>query len=298
MKRLWLFLIISCTVHLFGGKTLQWLAMQFEPPKPPEQIEISFVENPESLIKNPNRERTQIVKEAFVPEPLRIKDEQHPARFKSKETVRVAQETQAAKSGATHNSLQQSLSSQPSAQDLLRSHKNSRQAIEKSPDGISAEERLAEFSRLQGLPRLSGPSTVGEALPTDIKVGTLTALNTDRYLFYSFYSRIEELVRYRWESRVYRAMDLFPPQVAARYPNRQHWKTNVLFTLDRRGLLQSATILSESGNKAFDMAAVEAFKEAGIFPNPPAELVEEDGLIRVYFGFQVNFSPRFVSGQN
>ena len=43
-------------------------------------------------------------------------------------------------------------------------------------------------------------------MPKEITVGSFTALNTDRYLYYSFYARIEELIRFRWESAVRQAM--------------------------------------------------------------------------------------------
>jgi TonB family protein len=141
-----------------------------------------------------------------------------------------------------------------------------------------------------------GFSTVGESLPTDVKVGSFTALNTDRYLYYTFYARIEELVRYRWESRVMDTINGFDRGTMMSAGNR-NWITHVEFLLDRTGLLKSAVILKESGIQRFDLAAVNAFKEARIFPNPPQEMVKDDGMIHLRFTFNVNYRPATLSNR-
>ncbi|MNT09220.1 Gram-negative bacterial tonB protein [compost metagenome] len=147
------------------------------------------------------------------------------------------------------------------------------------------------MSRLNG-----GVSRVGESLPTDVSVGSFTALNTDRYTFYTFYARIEELVRFRWETQVGRAIDSFDRNTLLQASDR-NWITQVEFILDARGELKQAIIMKSSGIKQFDMAAVNAFKEARIFPNPPRELVEEDGYIHLKYSFNVNYRPPAMAGR-
>jgi len=54
-------------------------------------------------------------------------------------------------------------------------------------------------------------------------------------------------------------------------------------------------IFRQSGLPAFDEAAVRAFAEARIFPNPPKEMVEEDGMIHLKYSFTVEFDPHLLA---
>ena len=44
-------------------------------------------------------------------------------------------------------------------------------------------------------------------------------------------------------------------------------------------------VLNDSGIRDLDDAAVEAFKEAAPFPNPPEGIVESDGTIKIRWDF-------------
>jgi protein TonB len=55
--------------------------------------------------------------------------------------------------------------------------------------------------------------------------------------------------------------------------------------LDKRGILSKVQVLSSSGARDLDEAAVEAFQAAAPFPNPPAGIVEKDGMIRIRWDF-------------
>jgi TonB family protein len=61
--------------------------------------------------------------------------------------------------------------------------------------------------------------------------------------------------------------------------------TQVLVTLDSKGELIKVDILSPSGVEALDAAAVEAFRAAAPFPNPPKGMVEPDGTIKIRWDF-------------
>ena len=56
--------------------------------------------------------------------------------------------------------------------------------------------------------------------------------------------------------------------------------------------------MKESGIPHFDAAAVNAFLDARIFPNPPQEMIQEDGLIHIKFGFTVNYNPPSLVNRN
>lgn len=284
-------LFCSLALHLsfFGG--VMWLAPLFES-KPPEVIEVTL--DPEGMILDaltPNKK--SIVRQALVPEKIKASEDEDLARFLSEQKQRVREETRAAQSGMTSNRSGQGPAQPKAPFSSPSAAKKESSVLDKEgykPMDISKE--LQEMNRFT-----DGASTVGESLPTDIKVGSFTALNTDRYLFYTFYARMEELIRYRWESRVQNALNSFDRATLMQLGNR-HWVTHVEFLLDKKGFLQKALIMKESGVPPFDLAAVNAFKDAKVFPNPPQEMVQEDGYIHIKFSFTVNYNPPTLVNRN
>lgn len=279
-------LLVSATIHLLLMLGVVQLAEQMEKAAQKEEsIEIALVEPMPS--EEPQK---QIVRQAVVPKDQLVPPEDETlARFLSEQKQRVRAEQRAAQTGMTENR-------QPTARKNNQQNRTQQQV--QSPttppadDGfrdVDISRELAEMNRLN-----QGHSQVGEALPNDVKIGSFTALNTDRYLYYSFYARIEEQIRYRWENRVMAAIQRFDNITMMNTGNR-NWVTHIEFLLDREGFLKSALVMKESGVKIFDMAAINAFREARVFPNPPPEMVREDGFIHIKYSFSVNFRPPTLS---
>ena len=297
MKRLLEALFASFFFHFLLLLGVVLLAPHFEI-KPPQTIEVDLTSPPPEILKKTQKEK-QIVRQTLAPDHLKVPEDETLARFLSEQKQRVKQETQAAENGMTENRSNRStlakkiFQEQPSRQKQQAPREKPPEQTDK--DGyrnVDVAKELQEMNRLN-----DGHSTVGEALPTDVKVGSFTALNTDRYLFYTFYARIEELVRYRWESRVQQAIDGFD-RITAVNASGRNWNTQVEFLLDRRGFLQKAIIMKESGIQSFDSAAVNAFKEARVFPNPPQEMIKDDGYIHLEFTFTVNYHPPILVNRN
>ena len=140
-----------------------------------------------------------------------------------------------------------------------------------------------------------GVSTLGERLPDDIKFGDFTALNTDRHLFYTFYARIEEKVRHRWVTYAKAALYNLPPD-ATRARAGSDFTTTLEVVLDRAGNFRQAILHDSSGVRSLDNAPVQAFRDARQFPNPPVEMIKDDGTIRVFYAFNVSLVSRYASG--
>lgn len=278
-------LFISATIHFLLMLAVVLLANRIEKAaQSDESIEIALVEP--QISEEPQR---QIVRQAVVPENQLVPPEDETmARFLSEKKQRVRAEQRAAQTGMTENRQQtaQRNNQKPQPQQPMR------KPAPPADDGfrdVDISRELAEMNRLN-----QGQSQVGEALPNDVRIGSFTALNTDQYLYYSFYARIEEQIRYRWESRVMAAIQRFDNITMMNTGNR-NWVTQVEFLLDREGFLKSALVMKESGVKIFDMAAINAFREARVFPNPPPEMVKEDGFIHIKYSFSVNFRPPTLS---
>lgn len=254
------------------------------------------------LIEDKNAQ--QIVRAAPVPESQLDKTSKEKARFLSAASQRVLLETKARLTGKTENNLstpkyQQEIIQKKLAkiQDELKDLKNM-----KDQDGTLEVQTLngrkkSDYKPLNLYPNNQkyGVSTLGETVPDDISVGDFTALNTDQFQFYTFYARIEDLVRFRWETKVREAIDQLNRYQALKNVSQSEWVSQLEFQIDEKGVLRKAILLKESGVSRFDQAAILAFQDAKVFPNPPKEMLKEDGLIHLRYSFQVNYSPTYLA---
>lgn len=117
------------------------------------------------------------------------------------------------------------------------------------------------------------------------KTGEKTLLNTREYVFYGYFQRIRERLDRAWEKSLRDKLAKYF------YRGRQlasdmDYTTKVLVTLDHQGQITRVQILSQSGTRDLDDAAVKAFNDAGPFPNPPRGLIEgETSSIQVRWDF-------------
>lgn len=259
------------------------------------------VEKP-SLLEVILQEKTpkqQIVRQADAPE--RMQDDTKvydPARFLSEKRQRVILETQAKETGKTQNRN----SNIPRYQrELLENKiKQELQSISEETDGEMIVKRGGknneDYQPMKLFPKEQYMrSTVGESLPQDVSVGDFTALNTDQYQFYTFYARVEDLVRYRWEMHVRNAIDQFDRRNVIQNISKKTWVTQIEFLIDPQGHLRKAILLKESGQTQFDQSSIRAFEDAKVFPNPPKEMVQSDGFIHLRYSFHVFFNPSFLA---
>ncbi len=104
------------------------------------------------------------------------------------------------------------------------------------------------------------------------RVGAALQLNTKELLGASYLNRIRRLVNYYWKQN----LDNLPSSVLFVKPR---YTTIIDVILDGNGAVESLSIVLKSGSSPLDNAVVLAFEMAGPFPNPPAQLVEEDGRV-------------------
>jgi TonB family protein len=285
------FVFISLFVHL-----CLTLGLRYVPNSPntntSQLTEVEFLQQKQSATKGPPK---QVVRNPLVPENLKIQDDNSLARFLSEQKVRVKQEVQATQSGMTKNQTSSTTSNfqSPNNQSNSAQQKTKEDSTDPSNEITNEKEAFnlneSQSNPFKSLNPSSPASTVGEKLPSDIKYGSFTALNTDRYLYYTFYARVEELTRSRWESRIRHALSSFDPTYLESRVRGREWVSEFEFWLDPTGKLHSVHLFKESGVKKFDLAAEGAFREARFFPNPPKDLIQEDGFIRLKYSFSVNF---------
>lgn len=259
--------------------------------------------NPLSIELVEKSDSQQIVRHSLVPENQLDSTSLEKARFSSATDQRVLLETKAKFSGQTANNF----STPKYQQEVLSKKLTEIQKELKHLKEIKNQEDFIEVKNLSHKPKSDykplelyphdqyGVSTLGEDLPDDISVGNFTALNTDQFQFYTFYSRIEDLVRFRWESKVREAISQLNRYQVLKNISKNEWVTQIEFMLNEKGVLVKALILNESGIPRFDQAAIWAFENAKVFPNPPKEMLRSDGLIHLRYSFHVNYSPTYIA---
>lgn len=289
-------ILLSLGVHLL----LVWSSQFLPPPEAfqaeRERIEFEVVENP----RDPSRDLGQVVRQPLVPDDLLVQDNDDQT-FLSERRQRVREQRRAARSGQTENRAQagttqpqgdpEAAQRPPKAPDLFNlAPRDPNEVVERrrEPETRRQGQRRPTGDGIANLP--PGFSTVGETLPRELEVGSFTSLNTDRYLFYSFFMRIEELIRYNWESYVKDTINRTPRSEFLKQTG-EFWVTHVEIQLKPNGEFYRALLLKSSGIQGFDYAAVDAFSQARRFPNPPAEMVEDDGLIHLKYSFTVHYRP-------
>ena len=144
-------------------------------------------------------------------------------------------------------------------------------------DGLSGPIQLrpsaASYERLAGGPapdRLDG-----------VEEGEGTYLNTREWKYASYFNRIKQAVATQWDPNT--ALVKRDP-TGERYAYKDRL-TVLTVTLDNRGSLKDVHVQRSSGVDFLDSTAMEAFRRAQPFVNPPGGLANEHGEIAFVFGF-------------
>lgn len=127
-------------------------------------------------------------------------------------------------------------------------------------------------------------------LPQELELGDMVALNTDQNLYYTFYRRMAEKIIWPWAQSVSVSFEKMKAQ-GQLGTSRKAWVTIVEVLLDKNGNVVSTQPLQLAGEWDMDSAPMNAFAAAKTFPNPPIEMVEEDGYIRIKYKFVVYYNP-------
>jgi TonB family protein len=120
-----------------------------------------------------------------------------------------------------------------------------------------------------------------------------TVLNSKKWRYASFINRVKRQVAEHWHPEdAYRRRD----PTGAVY-GRQSRDTELRIQLKPDGHIANIAVTKSSGLEFLDNEAIEAFKAAQPFPNPPRQLIDADGLIKfpIHFVFDLSGPPRTVS---
>jgi TonB family protein len=114
----------------------------------------------------------------------------------------------------------------------------------------------------------------------------ITKLNTKEYKYYGFYHRIKVQLNQWWQPRVREKVTRMVRQ-GRTIASDTNKVTRLVIVLNDTGNLVKVQVLGESGVRDLDDAAVEAFRQAAPFPNPPKGIIETDGTVKIRWDFVI-----------
>ena len=114
--------------------------------------------------------------------------------------------------------------------------------------------------------------------------GLETLLSTKEFVYYTYYARIRRQLNQYWGAKVREKLTALYRQGRS-IASADDKVTKLLISLDRKGNLVRAQIIGNSGVHDLDEAAVESFRAAAPFPNPPEGMVDPDGQIKLRWDF-------------
>ena len=118
----------------------------------------------------------------------------------------------------------------------------------------------------------------------DLDTGMETMLSTKEFVYYSYFARIRNQLNQYWSDKVRQKIsELY--KKGRMIASSDDKITKCLITLDTGGKLLKVQIIGDSGVHELDEAAVEAFRAAAPFPNPPKGMVDPDGTIKIRWDF-------------
>ena len=251
------YFILSALAHTLVALGLVWQNQKTKPSS--TEITIDFITK--------NSVKQQVVEQS---RPSINKTTPSKSRFLSRNNQTVTEETQAVQKGKFRNSPHQ----KRNWAALTPRYRFS------STQGDSPTRKTRPTK-----PSANTPSQMDDSIK-GVKKGLQTLLNTREFVYYSYYSRIRQQLRQRWESRIrekFRQIYRSGRQIAS----TQDHVTKVLVILNTKGHLVNVQILGPSGVRDLDSAAVEAFRAAAPFPNPPKGIANPKGQIQIPWEFVV-----------
>jgi TonB family protein len=139
------------------------------------------------------------------------------------------------------------------------------------------------------LPTIPFPNAAAQLLPPGLKIGEVTSLNSDEYLYYSFYSRVNNQIAFHWVHLIDRAARRY---LNPRVHSARDWVTHIEVILDANGKYEDAFLIKKSGIKAFDEAALQAFRISHLFPHPPKAMIDPDSnKVHLNYSFRLIWDP-------
>jgi protein TonB len=147
------------------------------------------------------------------------------------------------------------------------------------PYAAVAKQSAFGNSQLQGASQNGENSTTNDNLK-NVENDLLTRLNTREYKYYGYYTRIKNQLNQWWVPQVQQKFTKMMKQ-GRTIASENSKVTKLVIVLNDKGNLVKVQVMAASGVRDLDDAAIEAFRQAAPFPNPPKGMIERDGTVKI-----------------
>lgn len=302
-------LVVSIAVHLSLLLATVFLPKFFQPLQREEIVEISFAEpapQPIAVLQKKQIPKIPQIKQQVVEQDERPANEETPenAKFLSAHNQVIKKQTVAQQLGEFKNRREKKSQGDGGSPQLTmdnlkpkldfsklveRKHEQERE-LERTLDENAI--RVAEQKKQQKETRTASDKIGASGADSsqtndylkDLEKGAETLLSTREFVYYSFYARIRRQLNQHWGGKVREKLTKIVKEGRSIASNDDK-VTRLMITLNQKGQLVKVQVLSDSGIRDLDDAAIEAFQEAAPFPNPPAGIVDTDGTIKIRWDF-------------
>ncbi len=293
-SRIQWFVLLSLLAH---GLLFYPRRKEYAPYMPPANSPVEIAElTPEEVAKLPPLPKTKKKAEPEVAETEKLENSEidPDAQFLSEKNQKAERQTKAQlvddfrkKQGTgMKNSLSRANTPPPTGESEVPNRDQelgtSADADAKKPAGIKRNWKTLTLRDL-GLGGNGGPTAATDDRLAEVAKGDRTVLSTREFKFFSYYHRIKETLRQYWKPNVERKLAMLWSR--GTQMRDAELVTQVVVTLDQSGAVARITRMGSSGLQELDDAAMEAFKQAAPFPNPPAGMIDPDGYVRIRWDF-------------
>ncbi|MFP5519318.1 MAG: TonB family protein [Bdellovibrionia bacterium] len=288
--------IISVVGHALFFISTTWIKALSPAPNKDVAVTIDLIEEPQfppTQTAQKQEPRTKPKYQQLVDQNLNPTDKAVDTRFLSEKNQVVEKQTVAKERGEFQNAKNTKKAGDTGSE--INQKQEPSKDTKSSPNLFAGYDPNEGLQREQekNLPRQNGENGqkgTGEVSRTDdylrdVDQGLETLLNTREFKYYSYYNRIRKQLSQHWEGEVRARLSKLFKEGRAPAATNQDRITKVIVVLNQAGTLVKVQILSDSGVRDLDEAAIEAFRAAAPFPNPPKGLIESDGTVKIRWDF-------------
>ncbi len=281
MNRFSLFLVISAVIHLAFYCSVYFVPKSNPPKK--ETIEVTF--NPDSEAKN--LEEPALKNKQIVDQDDQALNQETPDKdyFLSKNNQKVLKQTVAKDKGEFKNTkMKKSAAMMPAVPEKSVSQGRRLEKFNPVSDVATSFKEKSLNTMKGSTPSSSATASQTQDYLKNTDIGVETILSTKEFKYYTYFNRIRKQLSEHWEPKVRDKLTKMFRQ-GRTIASNQDRTTKLLIILNTQGVLVKVQLVSDSGVKDLDEAAIESFRSAAPFPNPPKGIVDPDGTVKIRWDF-------------
>lgn len=281
-------LLLSLVLHFlgFGGVAIYTLTTQ--KPAIPQTVTIEILDQqpvpdkPKTVVK---KDKIKIENQIVEQDEKALNHEKpEDAQFLSANDQKVAKQTQAMNHGQFQNLKTKDTKAGKPVETKKSTPKLDQLLAAYDPMAAGMKKQEAKTKQEAEAAQKGGDVSQSSDYLKNVDQGIETLLNTREFKYYTYYNRIRKQLSQYWEPKVKEKVTTMFQQ-GRKIASAQDRTTKLLIVLDSTGTLVNVQVLSDSGVRDLDDAAIESFRAAAPFPNPPKGIIETDGTVKIRWDF-------------